>query len=281
MEVLQRAFGTALEQGSFRGELRLKPPGKGPMDCDLSMTRVVLDGRVGVQTTMRDITASKAAQDEQLRLLAERTTLLDEVHHRVKNNLQVVSSLLYLQQSSSNDADVVEQLQVSRDRIAAISLVHERLYRTSDFGRIDVQPFLVELCESIRAATIAGDRVKLNVYGTDFALELGEAVPIALIVSELISNSMKHAFPGGRRGAIRLWTGFVSGGKRMIRVSDDGVGMRGDPKRVGSLGLDLVQRLAGQISATVAREDSVKGVCWVLQLAAVDIRVDEDVQVVQ
>lgn len=261
----QRYIAEVLGKGGKTFEWMHRRPDGTEFLCEVQATRVEIDGMTGFFVSVRDITERKAAEAELKRALAERTTLLDEVHHRVKNNLQVVSSLLYLQQDQAGDAQVVAQLQLARDRIAAISLVHERLYRTANFGQIEMRPFFSELCAGVLGAADGTGRLRFEVNGEDFTLRLSEAVPVALIFNELLTNAAKHAFPGGRDGLIRCTLERSATGQRIVRLTDDGVGMIQGYKGQ-SIGLGLVQRLAGQVSATLTLADSVQGTAWQLAL---------------
>jgi PAS domain S-box-containing protein len=225
-----------------------------------------------------DITERKLAESAQQKLLAERTTLLDEVHHRVKNNLQVVSSLLMLQQGSSQDATLIEQLQLSRDRVAAIAQVHEQLYRTQNFAQVDFGDYLRDLLAGLARSNSASEKnIELQVLGGGVVLTLGEAVPCALLVNELVSNALKHAFPAGRSG--RVWVELALGedGSRTVRVGDDGVGLapnadataplgQGQGQGQGQgLGLTLVRRLSAQLQGTLERQATEVGTLWCLR----------------
>ena len=215
----------------------------------------------------RDITERKAAEEELKRRLAERTMLLDEVHHRVKNNLTVVASLLSLQQRQTQNAEVAEQLQLSRDRVAAIALVHEQLYGSQRFERIDFKAYLRQLCQNVIESSGARDRkIHFEVSGESFALSLTEAVPCSLLVNELLGNALKHAFPAGRTGRVWVDLSVDSDGARQVRVGDDGVGMAQGAKRDGSMGLKLVQRLTDQLGASLEREAATVGTLYCLRL---------------
>ena len=220
-----------------------------------------------------DITERKLAESAQQQLLAERTTLLDEVHHRVKNNLQVVSSLLMLQQGSSQDATLIEQLQLSRDRVAAIAQVHEQLYRTQNFAQVDFGDYLRDLLAGLARSSSASEKnIELQVLGGGVVLTLGEAVPCALLVNELVSNALKHAFPAGRSG--RVWVELALGedGSRTVRVGDDGVGLAPNADATAplgqeqGLGLTLVRRLSAQLQGTLERQATEVGTLWCLRL---------------
>ena len=236
---------------------------------------------IGFVAAIVDISAIKLADKEIAARLAERTTLLNEVYHRVKNNLQVVSSLLMLQQDQTQSAETIELLQTSRDRVTAIAQVHEQLYRSQNFAELDFGQYLRELLEGLGRASAAQARgIELQVLGQGFALNLQEAVPCALLVNELVSNALKHAFPAGRSG--RVWVELAQGedGSRTLRVGDDGVGLA-QPDHSDStqgLGLTLAPRLSQQLQGHLERQASAVGTLWCLRLPAIE-QVEELAQV--
>lgn len=234
---------------------------------DLTLMKTVSDHVSVALLRARAEEALRESEEELKRRLAERTMLLDEVHHRVKNNLTVVASLLSLQQRQTQNAEVAEQLQVSRDRVAAIALVHEQLYGSQRFERIDFKAYLGQLCQNVIESSGARDRkIHFEVSGESFALSLTEAVPCSLLVNELLGNALKHAFPAGRTGRVWVDLSVDSDGARQVRVGDDGVGMAQGAKRDGSMGLKLVDRLTDQLGASLEREAATVGTLYCLRL---------------
>lgn len=236
-------------------------------DAEVSYKSVTIQGERFLFLSARDITARLKADHELKRRLAERETLLDEVHHRVKNNLQVVSGLLMLQQLGSNNETVREQLQISRDRISAIARIHEQLYKGARFDSIDFRWYTQELFETMNSASdLSGRGVSLVLRDGTFSLPLQEAVPCGLLLHELVSNAIKHAFPDGRRGKVWVALSQMAEGGRIMEVGDDGVGMPDSVQDLGTLGLDLVHRLAAQLGATLRRQPSAVGTVYALEL---------------
>ncbi len=222
---------------------------------ELAVTAISFGRKQIFTAHLRDITERKQAEQLVKAQLAEKQTLLQEIHHRVKNNLQIISSLLSFQQQRATDPGVVAQFQQSRNRVEAIALVHERLYQSENLHEIDFASYVRELTDYIMQSFGAdAAKVQLTVTGGGFSVNVEKAVPCALILNELISNSMKHAFPGGRRGAIRIELGEdAAAGLLTIRVSDDGVGLPAYANRgnLHSLGLRLIHRLADQLQGKV------------------------------
>lgn len=183
--------------------------------------------------------------------LGDKDALIKEVHHRVKNNLQVISSMLNLQSRALKDAKLSDAFAVSQQRIQTIALVHERLYQSRDFSSVPVGDYLRSLVENIMFTYNAADRgISAEVEIAEMNMPIARAIPCGLIVNELISNAMKHAFPDARRGVISVT--MTTGDKQIeLTVADDGVGLPPglDPARTDSLGLDLVFAFSEQLDA--------------------------------
>ncbi len=186
--------------------------------------------------------------------LREKEAMLKEIHHRVKNNLQVISSLLNLQASQTQDAQICNIFQDSQTRIRSMALIHEKLYQTRDLARVDFGEYIQNLAAYLfRSYQISAGQVALNVKATDIFLDINIAVPCGLIINELISNALKHAFPGGRPGEI--WIEWQAVGERqlILTVGDNGVGFPAslDFQQTPSLGLQLVNTLVEQLEGTI------------------------------
>ncbi|MDZ5455925.1 AAA family ATPase [Azohydromonas lata] len=194
--------------------------------------------------------ASTAAMSLENAALEEKESLLKEVHHRVKNNLQLISSLLSLQAGRSNDPVVAELLLESRNRVRSMALVHENLYRAGNFARIPMPGHLQNLCaQLVRAYGMDARRIATRVAVDDVLLDLDRAVCCGLIVNELVSNALKHAFPGGRGGTIDVALRAGEDGRCEISVADDGTGLPADidVEQAQTLGLQLVGDLTQQL----------------------------------
>lgn len=197
------------------------------------------------------------SEDKMRASLKEKETLLKEIHHRVKNNLQVIASLLNLQAAHVPDAIAYEMFQESQNRVRSIALFHEKLYQSRDLVRIDVADYLRDLVSSLtgtfgpRAA-----QVEIAVEAENVLVDVESAVPCGLIANELITNALKHAFGGGRRGRVVVSFRVGADGECVLGVEDDGVGLPAtiDLPSVQSLGLQIVGTLAEQIGGTVGVE---------------------------
>ena len=179
--------------------------------------------------------------------LREKEVLLQEVHHRVKNNLQVISSLINMQARKLRDVSSRSALAECQNRVLAIALIHEKLYQSRDYAHVPFSDYARGLAANIFNATgVSPDNVKLCVECESLSFSLDKAIPCGLILNELITNALKHAFPNERRGIIRVQMRSASG-MLELQVGDDGVGMNSDTARSDSLGMQLVQTLVEQL----------------------------------
>lgn len=208
----------------------------------------------GVIEYLRDITERKAAEDRLQASLCEKEVLLREVHHRVKNNMQVISSLLNLQSRRIADPDVQEMFRESQRRIRSMALIHERLYQSSDLSRIEFSQYLRTLASHLfHSYQVSADRVRLRLDTEEVFININTAIPCGLIVNELISNALKHAFPGGRTGEVAVELRRAEGERYLLRVSDDGVGIPAglDFRSTETLGLQIVNTLVSQLDGAI------------------------------
>jgi PAS domain S-box-containing protein len=201
-----------------------------------------------------DITERKLAEQRLLDSLGEKDVLLREIHHRVKNNLAVISSLFYLESTYTDDQETLKLLQESQDRVRSMALVHELLYGSESLAAVDFGKYASDLCEQlIQTYGHPAGRVRLTKELQAFRLNIEQAVPCGLVLNEIMSNAIKHAFPGGRAGIIHLALRRPSEGACLLSVADDGVGMPSgvDLAASGSLGLRLIRTLARQLDASI------------------------------
>ena len=220
----------------------------------------------------RELAERKQAEKSLQASLREKETLLKEVHHRVKNNLQVVASLLHLQACRVENPGVLEVLKETQNRVRAMALLHETLYGAETLSRLHFPSYLNTLCKQlVLSYGPETSRLGLDLRVADIPLELDQAVPCGLIINELVSNALKHAFPDGRAGQITVELealapagpppagappGPEPARRLVLRVTDTGVGMPPDfdLARARSLGLQLVLNLARQLRGTACRE---------------------------
>ncbi len=203
---------------------------------------------------VRDISEARNAEEHIRASLREKEAMLKEIHHRVKNNLQIVMSLLSLQAMGDPNPATVGLLQESRNRVRSMALVHETLYGTGDFGKIKLAEYLDQLCSHLmRSYGVDTSRIHLDLQIADVYLKLERAIPFGLIINELVSNALKYAFPEGRSGRILLYIQAIPDRRFELTVADDGVGLPDtfDIKHLKSLGLQLVTDLLVQLGSSL------------------------------
>ena len=209
-----------------------------------------------------DITERKEIDRAIRSALKEKEVLLQEVHHRVKNNLQVISSMLNLQKSFVKDEETLNLLEESTNRIATMSFIHESLYRNTDFANISFAEYLQRLSANLIQSYSRSDcEVVLQTVFDEVYLSLEQAIPCGLITNELVSNSLKYGFPDRSQGVITLRIQHVEGGAVELEVSDDGVGLPAgmDFAKNDSLGVYLVQALTEQIDGELVVTSTDQG----------------------
>lgn len=224
-------------------QLALRPDELGRLSCSFLAMKTRMDESFG-------------ALESSLR---EKEILLKEVHHRVKNNLQIVSSILSLQSGSLEDESVRDAFDECQDRIQAMALVHEEVYRTGSFESLDMGPYLVTICETLRLGRSDMRSIEIEARTPDAAvLPLDRAIPLGLIVNELVTNAIKHAFPGARCGAI-LVRFERSGQGWLLNVEDNGTGIPTLPERKEGVGTQLVYGLVEQLKGSIEYALSADG----------------------
>ena len=223
------------------------------MDCDATVDDA---GRRITLSVLRDVTDQKRTEQQLNASLQEKEVLLKEIHHRVKNNMQVISSLLSLQATYIKDEQIRSIFSESCDRVKSMALIHEKLYNTANLALVNFSEYTRSLVAGIfRSCATSPRRVRLDITVEEIFLGVDMAIPCGLILNELLSNCLKHAFPRGRNGVIGIDLASVTGGGVRLTVSDDGVGFPEglDFMAAGSLGLRLVNMLVTQLHGTIEK----------------------------
>ncbi len=218
------------------------------------------DGQEYLSGVLIDVTERKLYEQRISQSLKEKELLLKEIHHRVKNNLQVVSSLLKLQSGYVSDTQTLDILTDSQNRVKSMALVHQKLYQSKDYSQIDFSEYLKQLSSHLlNSFRSTSDDVELRISSDNVFLSIDQAIPCGLIINELISNSLKYAFPVGRKGIINVGVDSLNNNDYHITVQDNGIGFPKDLnyKDTKSLGLQLVNTLVGQIDGTISMENHV------------------------
>lgn len=195
--------------------------------------------------------------------LKEKETLLKEVHHRVKNNLQTVSSLLSLQSRAVADPKIEGIIKSSQHRVVSMSMVHEMLYKRDDYtSKIELKPYVEELCEYlIRSVKGNENKVTTNLDIGDYRLSIDTVIPLGLIINETITNALKYGIPGNTEGEIKIHLSKKGTNSYEMYLGDNGIGFPEDvnPKTSKSLGLKLIHNLARQLRGSIIRDSEAKG----------------------
>ncbi len=208
----------------------------------LTNAKNVIYGVCGIST---DITKRKHEEEQIMRAFKEKEVLLDEVHHRVKNNLQIISSLLDMSSMQTQNQEAIELFAESRNRVEAMSLIHSQLYESEHFDEIDMERHIHELSGNLLKAYLKNQTMTLGIKVANVYLTVTQAVPCALVLSELISNVLKHAYAGGQQGIISISMQESDDGTIILKVKDNGVGIpeEVDVEMTKSLGLKLVRNI--------------------------------------
>jgi|GEM_PF-2004839 len=223
---------------------------------------------VGAIESIRDISERKLSEEKLKDSLQEKEVLLREVYHRVKNNLQIISSMLNLQANYLKDPETREVLSDCRNRVRSMSLVHESLYGSDNLARVNFADYLISLTGRLLSSFgVDKGRINLDLDLEEIFLDIDKAISCGLIVNELLSNSLKHAFPEGRTGQVWIRLGSIKE-KMMLIIGDDGVGLPADLDihKAQSLGLKLVDGLIKQAKGTV-EIDRRNGTEYTIQFA--------------
>ncbi|MBH9577472.1 PAS domain-containing protein [Inhella proteolytica] len=260
-EGLMQAFLRAPEARAMAGKRHVvgrRGDGR-PVQIEVGLNPIPSSEDPQVLITVSDIGERLRAQALIQAALNEKTVLLQEVHHRVKNNLQIIASLLSLQTRHA-DASTQSALRDSQSRVMAMSLTHQLLYELNDFSALELGPYLRRLTGLVHAAFAReGQQVELQVEAPEEGLriDLQQAVPCALVINELLTNCFKHAFPDGRRGQVWLRASCSPQRRVRLELQDNGIGLPPGvrPGQGGSLGFQLVPLLADQLEAEVTLFD--------------------------
>lgn len=201
------------------------------------------------------------AQNELLKkLVTDKEWLLKEIHHRVKNNLQIAISLLNMQSEHLDNEDALTAIRNSQRRMYGMSLIHQRLYQTDNLGNIDMKWYISELMDFLKDSFEASDHIHFMVDSDAILLDVVQAIPIGLILNEAVTNAIKYAFPDKRKGQIRVTLHKTDAPHCLLSIADNGIGFKAENTAFTSLGMSLMQGLAEQINGRFQLNSDQNGV---------------------
>lgn len=259
-ETYENMWKTIAEGGVWQGEFRNRKK-NGEFYWESVSIGPITDegGKITHYIAIKqDITDNKNNDIRLKESLQEKETMLKEIHHRVKNNLQIISSLLNMQADRYRNPEAIEAINTSRNRVKAMAIVHENLYRSSDLAKTKMDSYINSLIANIYSVYgVSTERIAFSCSTSGIVFGLDTIIPLGLIINEAISNSLKHAFPDGRGGEIQVELSENSGSNFLLRIKDDGIGV---PKgfrteTADSLGMILITGLASQLEGSAKLEN--------------------------
>jgi two-component sensor histidine kinase len=223
-----------------------------------------------------DITEMKKSEQIIKASLKEKEVLLRELYHRTKNNMQVISSLLGLKAADINDERTSVILEDMKNRIQTIALVHQKLYQSQNLSRVQIREYITDLTDLLKIShLIDNKKINFDLEIDDISVLIDTAVPCGLIINELISNSLKYAFPNNKKGTIKISLTRLDEEILELKVSDNGIGVNGDSQLNYNLGLKLIHIIAEDQLQGETTIDTSQGVTWTIKFK--DILYDERV----
>jgi two-component sensor histidine kinase len=254
-KILSGLYNEATGNGTARVERHFTDDGAS-FDIEIVCSAITCDNGTiaGASFVARDVSERRKREDEARSALREKDVLLQESYHRVKNNLQVVASLLSIQLERVRDKESIEMFRESLNRVKSMWLIHESLYQARDFARIDFGEYVRRLADYLfRAYSINTARIKLRVISGAVMTDVTQAMSCGLIINELVSNALKYAFPSGTEGEVYVEVRPREDGYVTVIVGDTGVGMSKEVEvaQTKTLGLQLVNTLVQQIKGVI------------------------------
>ncbi len=260
------ALHEAISGKNAQGEILIRHRNGNEFTVNYSLAPLKKEDQiVGVTGISRDITDRLKEEEKQLReSLAEKESLLKEIHHRVKNNMQIISSLLSLQSMQSSNSEVQVAIRDSQNRVKTMGLIHEKLYQTENLAKIEFSDYVGSLTEYLATTYAPSSRkVQIIIAAKDIFLSADTAIPCGLIITELVTNSFKYAFLERQQGRIDITMTRNDENRIILSISDNGCGLPDgfNIDEADSLGMSLVQNLARQLDATMTFQNDSGAVC--------------------
>ena len=254
-QLLKRGYSDLYEKEAVREDRSIFSE-----EVRLYLIKDKLGNPSGMWVNVRDITERKLTEERIKASLNEKVLLLREIHHRVKNNMQIISSLLLLQSLSIKEEKFVEIFEQCQDRIKSMALIHDKLYQTEELANIDFREYTEDLTHTLfDSYKKDGDKVSLKIDVENIFLDIDTAVPLGLIINELVTNALKHAFKNGKEGELSVSLREIDQEQLELKVCDNGIGLPEniDWKHPENLGLQIVAMLAeNQLKGKISLEKS-------------------------
>ena len=254
---VSRILSSIQDQPTFgKAEFRLLRKDNGYLWVETT-GKTILNEETGkidkIITITRDISERRKVEEKLKRSLEEKEIILKEIHHRIKNNLMIISSLLSLQSNYVKDGQTREMFQESQNRTRAMALIHEHLYQSENLKNINFGNYIQTLAKELLYNYSTDDTIKLEIELDQILIDVNTAIPMGLILNELVSNALKHGFPNGQTGTIRITLEKLQNNCIILEVSDNGIGFSKDLdiKNIESFGLKIVNTLVRQLEATL------------------------------
>jgi len=200
----------------------------------------------------KEVNLRNQSEDLLKKSLHEREVLLAEIHHRVKNNLAIISALINMQKDNLKDERSKQIFEETKNRIYAMALIHNLLYENNSFAKIDFVRYVSKFCTNISQSYQMCDRIKIVQQIEDIEIDINISVPLALMLNELMTNAFKHAFNGQKDGTITIELSNISNQSYRFRVSDNGIGMDENNLKSNTMGMDLINSLVDQVDGTIS-----------------------------
>ena len=261
-EKAQEMMALALKNGSHHFEWMHTRANGENFPVEVWLSKVAFDNKVLINTIWRDLTEKKKAEQTINKNIEEKEILLKEIHHRVKNNLQIITSLLNLQTNNIEDEKVKAILFQSKTRIESMCKVHEMLYSSKNLSSINYGVYLKDLLSKLIVnAKGEANQISLQLAVHNLFLNINTAIPLGLLINELVTNSLKYAFPENIKGAITIKINSINDLQYELVYGDDGIGYSPEItfKDAHSLGFQLIESLTEQLNGVIKRNFSKKG----------------------
>lgn len=257
----QEMMNLALKNGSNHFEwIHTRANGEN-FPVEVWLSKVDFNGRIMINTIWRDLTEKKRAEQMIQKSIEEKEILLKEIHHRVKNNLQIITSLLNLQANAIENEKIKSVLYQSKTRIESMSKIHEMLYGSKNFTSINYQEYLNELLGYLITNLKKDAQISIHIDTGNLFLNINTAIPLGLIINEMVTNSIKYAFPDNRPGIIQIRILPVNNKRLKFLYSDNGIGFNANItfENASGLGFQLISSLTEQLNGKIKRDTSKTG----------------------